>query len=271
MALHTRQQLAADFRSLGVAPGDTIMLHASVRAAGIVAGGPDMLHLALKDALTDEGTLFMYAGCPRYVDEIGRGNLSPEEEAEVLEKLPAFDPLTSRSDRSNGALVEMFRTWPGSKVNSHVTRFVAWGARTDYLLEPTPWNYACGRGSIFERFTGIDGKILLLGSDHDNVTFLHYAEHIVDVPDKRVVNAKVPVLENGNRVWRDFAEFDTSSGAHSAFTGNFFAEIVDEFIGLSGAVPHTVGNAVSWLLPAGQLLDHALKVMKLRAAGVTAL
>jgi aminoglycoside 3-N-acetyltransferase len=48
------------------------MLHASVRAVGPVAGGPDEIHLALKDALTEEGTLAMYAGCPRYFDEVGR-------------------------------------------------------------------------------------------------------------------------------------------------------------------------------------------------------
>lgn len=33
------------------------MLHASVRAVGEVAGGPGQIHLALKDALTTDGTL----------------------------------------------------------------------------------------------------------------------------------------------------------------------------------------------------------------------
>ena len=47
------------------------MAHASIRAIGETAGGPDEIHLALKDALTIEGTLLMYAGCPRYVDEVG--------------------------------------------------------------------------------------------------------------------------------------------------------------------------------------------------------
>lgn len=43
--------------ALGVAPGDAVMVHASVHALGEVAGGPDEIHLALKDALTSEGTL----------------------------------------------------------------------------------------------------------------------------------------------------------------------------------------------------------------------
>jgi aminoglycoside 3-N-acetyltransferase len=269
MTIHSREHLAAGFRELGVEPGDTVMLHASVRSVGPVAGGPDTIHLALKDALGKSGTLFMYAGCPQYADEVGRGHLSPEDEAEILEKLPAFDPQTARSDRSNGALVEFLRTWPDTKVNSHVARFAAWGAKAEYLLEPTPWMYPYGRGSLFERFVELDGKILLLGSDHDNVTFLHHAEHIVDIPDKRVVRMKVPVIENGERVWRDTEEVDTSAGAHAAFTGRFFAGIVDEFIGVSGIQPGKVGDSDAWLLPAKPLLDHALRVMKLRAAGAT--
>src|SRR5258707_1336564 len=108
--MHARQRLAADLRALGVAAGDVVMAHASVKAVGEVAGGPDQIHLALKDALTDEGTLVMYAGCPRYVDEVGRGNLSPAQEAEVLEKLPAFDAGTARAARDHGVLVEFLRT-----------------------------------------------------------------------------------------------------------------------------------------------------------------
>jgi hypothetical protein len=30
------------------------------------------------------------------------------------------------------------------------------------------------------------------------------------MPDKRVARFKVPVVENGARVWRDMQEFDTS-------------------------------------------------------------
>ena len=53
--MFSRDQLARCFRQLGVASGDTIMMHASVRAVGEVAGGPDQIQLALKDALTGEG------------------------------------------------------------------------------------------------------------------------------------------------------------------------------------------------------------------------
>ena len=213
--MYSRQELADGFRRLGVSAGDVVMLHASVRAVGPVAGGPDQIHLALKDALTPDGTLVMYASCPAHYDEIGRGNLTPEQERELLEKLPAFDPLTARAQRENGALVEFFRTYPGSIVNAHVARFAAWGRRADELISSQPWNYAFGRGSVLDRFVTMEGRILLLGCDHDTVTFLHYAEHVVEIPGKRVARYKVPVLEHGTRVWRDMEEFDTSeNGAH---------------------------------------------------------
>src|SRR5678815_5068257 len=118
--MHDRAQLAADLRTLGLTAGDTVMVHASVRAVGEIAGGPDQIHLAIKDVVSPAGTLMMYASCPQYIDEIGRGNLSPAREAELREKLPAFDPETARSARDNGALVELLRTWPGSRVNPHV-------------------------------------------------------------------------------------------------------------------------------------------------------
>jgi len=261
--MHSRPQLTADFRALGVAPGDLVMVHASVRAVGEVAGGPDEIHLALKDALTVEGTVLMYAGCPSHVDEVGRGNLSMAQEAEVLEKLPPFDARTARSDRSNGALVEMLRTYPGSHVNSHVARFVAWGKHAAYLHSSQPWNYAYGRDSVLERFAALHGRILLLGSDHDTVTILHHAEHIVDIPDKRIARFKVPIAEDGVRIWKDMEEFNTASeGMHANFPDRFFARIVDTFLDRTGNHGGRVGDARSYLLEARALLDFALPIMR---------
>jgi len=204
--MHSRQKLEEGFRKLGIAPGETLMVHASVRSVGEVAGGPDQIHLALKDALTPDGTLMMYASCPAYYDEVGRGNLAPEQEREILEKLPPFDPYTARAQRDNGTLVEFFRTYPGATVNPHVARFVVWGRHAGFLISKQPWDYAFGYESALDRFVELDGRILLLGCDHDTVTFLHYVEHSVDIRGKRVARFKVPVADNGRRVcgtWRN--------------------------------------------------------------------
>ena len=259
----TRHQLTTDLAALGLSAGDVVMVHASLRAIGEVAGGPDQVHLAIKDVITDRGTMLMYASCPAYVDEVGRGNLTHDEEAEVIEKLPPFDPYTARSARDNGALVELFRTYPGSRVNAHPARFVVWGAHADHLLTPQPWDFAFGRGSLLERFAALGGKILLLGSDHDNVTFLHYAEHVVDIPDKRIARFKVPVLENGARIWKEMAEVDTSeAGAHASWPDRFFATLVDGHLAANDNRGGRVGGAESYLVSARGLLEHALRVMK---------
>jgi aminoglycoside 3-N-acetyltransferase len=267
--VYSRQDLVVALRALGVRSGDLVMAHASVRAIGEVAGGPDEIHLAIKDAVSPGGTLLMYAGCPRYVDEVGRGNLSAAEEAEVLEKLPPFDAATARSARDHGILVEFFRTWPGTLVNHHPARFATWGTRAVHLLEPQPWDYAFGSGSALDRFLGLDGQILLLGSDHDTVTFLHYVEHVVEFPGKRVARFKVPCLENGARVWRDMAEFDTSGdGVHANWPPEFFARIVDGYLEASGNRGGRVGSANCHYLPARALFDYAAPLMQRTAAGV---
>lgn len=270
--MHSRQQLAADLRALGLSSGDVVMVHASLRAIGEVAGGPDQVHLAIKDVVTEDGTVIMYASCPAYTDEIGRGELTREQEAELLEKLPPFDPHTARANRDNGALVELLRTYPGSRVNPHVVRFVVWGKHGDYLMSHQPWNYAFGHGSLLERFVNLNGKILLLGSDHDTVTFLHYAEHIGNFPGKRVSRFKVPVLENGERVWRDMEEFDTSgAGVHPNWSEHFFADVVDAYLGVTANRGGRVGSASSHLIPAHGLLEFALPVMAAVAADGSAL
>ena len=243
------------------------MLHASIRAAGAIAGGPDQIHHALKDALTEAGTLMMYASCPAHYDEVGRGNLSSDVERELLESLPAFDAQTARAQRENGALVELLRTYPGSIVNDHVARFVVWGRQAEFLISQQPWDFAFGAGSALERFVQLDGRILLLGCDHDNVTFLHYAEHIVDIPDKIIARFKVPVSVGGERVWRDMAEVDTSDRAHANWPDRFFAQIVDAHLKATENAGRAVGDAHSYLIDARGLHERALTTMRAVAKG----
>jgi aminoglycoside 3-N-acetyltransferase len=265
--MYSIDELANDFRRLGVTPGDTVMVHASVRPVGDVAGWSRFHPSRPQIALTSDGTLMMYASCPRYYDEVGRGNLTLEQEREIREKLPVFDPLTARSARDNGTLVEFLRTYPESHVNRHVARFVFWGRQTGQLMSSQPWNYALGADSPLERFLKLDGKIVLLGSDHDAVTFLHYVEHVADLPGKRIARYQVPVMENGRRVWRAMEEFDTSdAGAHANWPDRFFARIVDTFLAQTGNKGGRVGDAMTYILGSRELFEFALLLMKAVAA-----
>ena len=142
--------------------------------------------------------------------------------------MPAFDArprgpraTTARWSSSSGRIRDR---------SSTTTSPASWcgAAHAAYLISEQPWDFAFGRGSALERFVELDGKILLIGCDHDNVTFLHYAEHILDVPGMRIATFEVPVLENGERVWKEMKEVDTSgAGAHPNWPDRFFAQIVN--------------------------------------------
>jgi len=265
--MHTRDSLARDARALGIRQGDLVMVHASVRAVGPVVGGPDQIHLALKDAVGDDGSLVMYAGCPDHYDEVGRGELPADVEAALVEHLPAFDAQTARAQRDNGALVELLRTWPGTAANDHVARFVCRGPHARALFETQPWDYAYGPGSPLARFAGLGGRILLLGSDHDQVTFLHHAEHLVDLPGKRVVRFQVPVLEQGQCAWRWMEEFDTAEPCHPRWPSDVFRQVIDAFLARTGNSGGRIGAAESHLLDAQPLLAFALEVLQGLASG----
>jgi aminoglycoside 3-N-acetyltransferase len=113
----------------------------------------------------------------------------------------------------------------------------------------------------------LDGKIVLLGSDHDTVTFLHYVEHVADIPGKRIARYQVPVIENGRRVWRHMEEFDTSGdGVHANWPARFFAKIVDSFLTKTENCGARVGNAMTYVLSAPRLFNFALRAMKAVAA-----
>jgi aminoglycoside 3-N-acetyltransferase len=265
--MHSRESLARDARALGVRLGDLLMVHASVRAVGPVAGGPDQIHLALKDAVGETGSLMMYASCPDHYDEVGRGTLPADVEAALIESLPAFDARTARAQRDNGTLVEFLRTWPGTEANDHVARFVCRGPHAAALFATQPWDYAYGHDSPLARFAEMGGRVLLLGSDHDQVTFLHYAEHIVDVPDKRVVRFQVPVLEDGRRVWRWMEEFDTSEPCHARWPPDHFGRIMAAFLGRCEHGRGRIGDAACVLVDAQPLLAFAVEELTALAGG----
>ncbi len=53
----TRSRLVSDLSKLGLVPGDTLMLHASVKAVGWIVGGPDMVIQAILDVIGPMATI----------------------------------------------------------------------------------------------------------------------------------------------------------------------------------------------------------------------
>jgi aminoglycoside 3-N-acetyltransferase len=210
-------------------------------------------------------------GCPEGSDEVGRGRLTPEDEAHLLDDQPAFDPATSRADREVGTLAEFFRSYPGTVCSTSTARFAARGARADWLVQDQPWDFAFGHGSPLEKIVTNDGKVLLLASDHDTVTLMHYVEHVTDFPNKRIARFKVPVMRNGTREWISCSEVNSDGdGAHANWPDRFFALVVDDFVARFQGTPACswgrVGDSEAILIAAPALVRHAAPIMIRTAA-----
>ena len=268
-----RGALVQDLSALGVRAGDIVMVHASVRSVGPIHGGPDQIHLAIEDAVRPGGAVMMVVDVPEGYDDVGRGVYTQEQEAEILEHQPPFDPRATRANRENGTLAEFFRSYPGAVFSATPPgRMAARGDRAAWLVADQPWNYSFGAGSPLEKLCNAGGKVLLLGSDHDQVTLLHYAEFVADFPDKRIARYRVPMLQEGQRVWVPCEEFDTTdTGVHPNWPHRFFARIVDAYIERYAHTPlcatGRVGNADSVLIDAATLVAHAIPVMIACAKG----
>ncbi|MGV3720959.1 MAG: aminoglycoside 3-N-acetyltransferase, partial [Actinomycetota bacterium] len=250
--LITRSRLGRDLRELGVAPGQTLMLHASVKSVGWIVGGPNVIIQALLDVLTPSGTLMMYAGWADGTYELAHW---PEaKQRAYLAECPPFDPATARGVREWSILNDCVRTWPGARRSANPeASMVAVGAAAEWLVQDHPLQYGYGEDSPLAKLVAAGGKALLLGSPWEAVTLLHYSECVARVPNKRTIRYPVPVLDQGRRKWVEVEEYDTSNGIVEWAGEDYFGLIVREYLAAGHGAPGQVGAAACCLLDAPSL------------------
>lgn len=255
-----RHCLMTDLRKLGVIPGDMVMLHVSLRAVGKILGGPDEIHQAIMNLIAPHGTLMMYVGCEPEFEMIRTKHTMPGDEY-VLEHCPPFDPATARARHDYGTLAEFLRSWPGTISSTNPgARIAALGQNSIWLTADHPLNYGYGPNSPLAKLYSSQGKLLLMGSDLDQVTLLHFAEHIAPIKEKRIRHLRVPLLKNHQKVWVDLEEFDTSVGIRK-WPHRYFEKIMLAFFDEYKIKPSKVGNAESYLIDANALVDFAVPIM----------
>ncbi|MBK8035159.1 MAG: aminoglycoside 3-N-acetyltransferase [Chloroflexi bacterium] len=257
-----RSQLGADLRRLGLRAGDTVLLHVSVKSIGWMVGGPQVVLKAIFDVLTAEGTLMMLAsweGNPYELDE-----WSDEEQQRWLDECPPFDPETSPADhRELSILAEYLRTWEGAQRSTHpLASFVAVGHKATWLTEVHPRHYGFGVDSPLGRLCAADGRVLVLGAPLSNLTLVHHAEQLVELPSKQLDQYQMPILQAGKTVWVDVEEFDTTDGIADFGVEDYFLEIGRAFAATANARKGTVGEAQAYLFPADGLKSFAIEWMQ---------
>lgn len=221
---------------------DMIMVHASMRRIG---GRAEYLLDQLLTAIQPAGTLVAYV------------DYHPTEE------IPWFDPSRSPAVPDYGIFAETVRRHPDALRSLNPGASVAAiGSFASELCKDQPLDFGYGEGSPFEKLVQGDGKVLLLGSDFDHVTLLHYAEHIADLPDKRLVTNTYKRWTNSNIEIITCQEFDTGSPVVKEMPENYFQQLIEMFVTDNPKViTGPMGNTTAWVLPARDLVEFAVGKM----------
>ena len=254
------EQLTADLERLGVATGDLLMVHASLRAIGPVDGGADGVIDALEAAVGANGTLFMTLGAR---DDWGWINERPESERpDLLRDAEPFDCRSAPADPDVGVLAEVFRTRARTKVSDHPEgRFGALGPLASRLVDDVPWDDYYGPDSPLHRFVEAGGRVVRLGADLDTLTLLHYAEYLVPIPAKRRVRRHRLVKGREHPELRVIECLDDSDGIVDYPEEDYFAVILREYLAASRAATGIVGEAVSELINAADVVEFGVTWM----------
>lgn len=251
--LTTVADLIRDLRRLGVSPGETLMVHASLRAIGPVDGGATGVLDALDEAVGPDGTLLMILGA--VVDHEWVNERPESERAALLEGLPPYDPEAALPLPEVGYLAEAFRTRPGTRVDDNPSgRFAARGARVDALFGDAPWDDYYGPGSPLDRLCQMGGRVLRMGARPDTTTVLHFAEYLAEVPDKRRVRRHYRVRGPDGPVTRAVECLDDEHGIVDWGGEDYFALILEAYRTTGRPATGPVGRAPSELIDAADIV-----------------
>jgi len=260
--LVARSRLVRDLEKLGLRPGGVAMVHCRMSALGRVVGGAETVVRALLDVVGPEGTLMAYTGWQDAPPD-DLGTLNEEAKRAYVEEHPPYDPRVALSSRDHGRGPEALRTWPGSRHSGHPEAGVAAvGPLAGALTASHPYDDAYGTGTPYARLVELGGRVVMLGAPLETVTLVHHAEAIAEVPGKRRVSYSMPVLVDGERVWRTFSDIDTGEGAlpYERLLGgeDYIEHIARSALAAGAGSSGPVGEATAHLFDAGQLLEHAV-------------
>ena len=96
------------------------------------------------------------------------------------------------------------------------------------------------------------------------MTLLHHAEHLADIPGKRIRRHEAPMLVDGVTTWRWFEEFDTGDPVVDGLPGDYFATIVTEYLATGHGRTGQVGQAECVLVEASDVVPFAIRWLESR-------
>jgi aminoglycoside 3-N-acetyltransferase len=233
-------ELASDLHTLGLAPGDAVLVHSSLSRIGCVTGGAPAVVEALLQAVGETGTV----AAPTFPFT---GSMLAYLQSDTL-----FD--AEQTPSKMGAITEAVRLHPRAVRSLEPTHPVAAiGPQAQWLTETHADSVgSCDEQSPFYRLGQIGGKVLLLGVDFRSCTLLHTAEELARVP---FIDFKKRFIARGRTRGREYLQ---SLYCHSApIPANFPA--IEPLLAEAGLLRGgEVGQAECRLFPAGPALELAI-------------
>jgi aminoglycoside 3-N-acetyltransferase len=234
-----------------------------MKAVGPILGGPDELIEALLGVVGPAGTVMTYVDWEYGAQGYTRVDRETPLPPEMMEAWPTFDPGKARADRSYGILPEFVRTWPGAYRSGNPGASVAAvGARAEWITADHPMDYGYGPGSPLAKLVEARGQILLLGSPLENVTLLHFSEHMARLPNKRLIRYQEKVLKEGRGEWIEIEEYDTGRPVVEVAPDDHFDQLVRAYLNEGTVSVGEVGHAESYLFDAEPLHRFAVRWME---------
>ncbi len=253
----SRESLTADIRNLGVAPGDIIMLHASYRAVRPVDGGPEGVIDALLDAVTPSGGIVMFVSWAQSTyDAFLTGGLSDQEKRDW----PAYDSQSALVRPTHGgAIGACLAARPGSYRSANPDRSLLAIGTAVPLIKDQPLDHGFGPGSPLEKLYRAGAKTMNLGAPLYTATILHYAEYLAEVPNKRSVSYEVPLLEEGQKVWRPVVQMNREAFVPAAegLEPDYLEQVIRAYLQTGRHGQGQVGAARALLFDMGDLVPFA--------------
>jgi aminoglycoside 3-N-acetyltransferase len=243
-----------DLRDLGVAVGDTLLVHSSLSALGWVCGDAQAVVDALRRAVTPAGTLVVPTHTTQYSDPSVWSNPPVPDDwvATIRAERPPFRP-ESTPTRSMGAVAECARAYPDAVRSRHPeVSFAARGADAGAVVDDHSYDRGLGEQSPLAAVYERDGRVLMLGTGHDANTSLHLAEYRADYP-KATVENEAPVLRDGERVTVAYEDIETDTADFEA-VGRAFEDARPEAVDRG-----SVGDADARLVDQPALVDFAVE------------
>jgi aminoglycoside 3-N-acetyltransferase len=188
---YSPRQLLDMLRSMGVAAGDTLLVHSSFRYSNGFSGSPEQVIDVLLEAVGSQGNLMM---------------MSLPYTSSTYDYLRTLDVFDVRKTVSQmGLLTEIFRERADVRRSLSPTHpILACGPGAETIVAGhEECAYPCGAGSPFEKLARLEGKVLFFDAPFASLTFFHYIE---DMYRDRLPYAlyhpeafEVPVVDHAGR------------------------------------------------------------------------